>query len=157
VWSVSLLTCPKGVSGTVWRVKVEVSAWLCMACVEVCVWAHWMMCCSSVMLHGACALMCIQSCLSTEWSMPLPRYHGEPRGLACFAFVHSHLALPPSEEQCREDRIAAELSKQRTQHLRGLAGSSFEDPVRNSCKGRGVGLSPSFVCAFYCSHVMRGV
>ena len=35
-WSVSLLTCPKGASGTVWRVRVEVSAacaWRVLRCV----------------------------------------------------------------------------------------------------------------------------
>ena len=65
-----------------------------------------------------------------------------------FAFGHSHLAPPPSEEQCREDRIAAELSKQRIQHLSRLAGSSFEDPVRSSCKGRGC-LAFSFICVCF--------
>ena len=52
------------------------------------------------------------------------------------AFVHSHPAPPSSEDQCREDRIAAELSKQRMETLGRLAGSSFEDPVRGGCKGR---------------------
>ena len=54
-------------------------------------------------------------------------------------FVHPRPAPPLSEEQCREEQIAAELSRQRMEHLRRLAGSSFEDPVSGrAAQGRTV-------------------
>lgn len=75
-------------------------------------------------------------------------------------FVHPRPAPPLSEEQCREEQIAAELSRQRMDHLRRLAGSLFEDPVSGGQHREGVSVLYSIVCfvfVCFCSHLVRGL
>ena len=58
VWSVSLLTCPKGQSGTVWRVCVEVSVCVCVCvCVRACV----------CVVRGECARVCMWIVEDSVW------------------------------------------------------------------------------------------